>query len=165
MASDIHHNLTRPTGFDCVLHVRCSVGFEVSEVYGCVGGAVASAGGVDMSEIRIPAVDCDKTLSVELRMTGDIPSGAACVLQCAMLFTNSSGERRLRIHTTCPPATASAATLFKYADVESLLAFLCKSCTRESGMLGLLMDSKLSFWGRGSWEGSDGSSGGVWKKD
>lgn len=50
-------------------------------------------------------------------------------IQNALLYTTSQGERRIRVATLCLPVTSSLSDLFKFADVDAVVALTSKMGT------------------------------------
>lgn len=100
---------SRKTGFRARLTVKCSDGWEASEVYGAVPSS-ALAGG----EMRIPCIDQDKALALELRLTSDIPGHTATpVIQCVVSYTGWDGVRRVRVMTLAVTTSTSIKSIFR----------------------------------------------------
>jgi protein transport protein SEC24 len=57
LSDDIRHNVTRLTGYDGIMLVRCSAGLKVSEQYGNYFRRSAQ-------EMDLPTIDCDKAFGV-----------------------------------------------------------------------------------------------------
>jgi protein transport protein SEC24 len=53
-------------------------------------------------------------------------TGSACYFQAALLFTSSTGERRIRVHTLALPTTNKLANVFAGADSQALVCMLAK---------------------------------------
>jgi hypothetical protein len=53
-------------------------------------------------------------------------------IQNALLYTTSQGERRIRVATVCLPVTSSLSDLFKFADVDAVVALTSKMGTRDA---------------------------------
>lgn len=52
--------------------------------------------------------------------------------QAALLYTTSSGERRIRVHTMCLPVTASLTEVMYSADVQCIVGLLAKMAVDRS---------------------------------
>lgn len=52
--------------------------------------------------------------------------------QAALLYTNSEGERRIRVHTLCLPVTASLSEVMHSADQEAIIGLLSKMAVDRS---------------------------------
>jgi protein transport protein SEC24 len=96
-AADLKHNLTREIGWEAVLRVRCSAGIKVKAYHGHFFLRQADL-------LSLPTIDCDKAFGVEFDVTKPLASKHV-IVQSALLYTTSSGERRIRVSTTCLPVT------------------------------------------------------------
>ncbi len=56
-------------------------------------------------ELDLPTIDCDKTFAVRIEHEGKLKEDTEVCIQCALLYTNEEGQRRLRIHTISVPVT------------------------------------------------------------
>ena len=52
--------------------------------------------------------------------------------QAALLYTNSEGERRIRVHTMCLPVTGSLSEIMHAADTEGIIGLLTKMAVDRS---------------------------------
>lgn len=139
--ASLHRSLcasaSSPRAFEALLRVRTSPGLESrGEFVGHFGRPQRG------DDIWGPVFDASSTLALELKvtskMTGDdrnaqnraYPgSGSlfddACV-QCAILFTDCGGRRRIRVHTAFASKTSVLQDVFKHADVDAVASFLSK---------------------------------------
>jgi protein transport protein SEC24 len=73
-----------------VIKVRTSTGFSVTEYF---GGFLYK----ETVDFELAAIDSDKTISVILRNDEKMKENQSCFVQFAMLYTNSFGEKRIRV--------------------------------------------------------------------
>lgn len=124
--------------FEALLRVRTSPGIEARGEY--VGHFGRPQRGDDVGG---PVFDASSTLALELTVTSklldeDRNNGQnrpyagsaslyddACV-QCAILFTDSAGRRRIRVHTSFATKTSVLQDVFRHADVDAVASFLSK---------------------------------------
>ena len=52
-----------------------------------------------MTDIDLPAIDSDKTIAVTLRYEDKLVDGREAYVQCALLYSTTTMERRIRVHT------------------------------------------------------------------
>jgi protein transport protein SEC24 len=118
---NVHQQLVRmarrETAWEGVGRVRCSEGLRVKAHY----GAMALRDGTD---IQLPVLDSDTAFAVELDYDGKLDSRA--YLQSAFLYTSSAGQRRIRVSTVVTHVSSVVANLFRSADCEALLGFMCR---------------------------------------
>lgn len=61
-----------------------------------------------------------------------------------MLYTNSEGERRIRVHTVCLPVTASLPEVMHSADTEAIVGLLSKMAVDRS-ITSNIADAREAF--------------------
>jgi hypothetical protein len=68
----------------------------------------------------LPNCHADSTFGVELAYADTVVSASVISVQAALLYTTSSGERRIRVHTIAAPVTTVFGNLFLSADVDAV---------------------------------------------
>jgi protein transport protein SEC24 len=58
-------------------------------------------------------------------------------IQCALLYTTSSGERRIRVHTLAIACTAALGNIFRSADCDAILNYFARTALNEVHNLNL----------------------------
>ncbi|XP_060212473.1 protein transport protein SEC24 C-like isoform X2 [Lycium barbarum] len=122
--NDLRWNITRPQGLEAVMRVRCSQGLQVHEYSGNYCKRVPS-------DVDLPAIDCDKTIMVTLKLDDKLQDGSECSFQCALLYTTIYGQRRIRVSTFSLPCTTMLSDLFKSADLDTQFACILKQAASE----------------------------------
>jgi len=89
--------------------------------------------------LALPNVDEDKTFAVEIAHEENALSAGTCCMQAALLYTTSSGERRIRVHTVQLPVTSGLNALYEAADVDACTNLLGRVAL-DSAMNGKLLD-------------------------
>merc|ERR1719263_1496176 len=112
LSRELQHNLTREQGWEAVMRVRVSRGLRVSAFHGHF-----FIRGTDL--LALPNVDEDKTFAVEIGHEENALNSPSCCMQAALLYTTSSGERRIRVHTTELTVTSGLNALYEAADVDA----------------------------------------------
>lgn len=129
---DLSRDLTRPTGFEAVMRVRCGKGLRVQTHFG--NHFIKST---DL--LALPNIDSDKAFAVQLDLTEGLSSLKHVSLQAALLYTSTTGERRIRALNLCLPVTSQLSDLYKYADVNAIMNLTAKMAIERA-----LNASKLS---------------------
>jgi protein transport protein SEC24 len=127
---DLARSLTRETGFEAVMRIRCSSGLEISNFYGNF-----FIRGHDL--LALPNIDSDKAFAVELQHSGSFISTPNACMQCAVLYTSSEGERRIRVHNICLPITQNLADLYKHADLDATINLMARLVCDQAPKKGL----------------------------
>ncbi|KYQ89636.1 putative transport protein [Tieghemostelium lacteum] len=116
--NDLSHSLTRTTAWEAVMRVRNSRGLNTTAYHG--NYFLKSS---DL--LALPTVDSDKTFTLQLGITDNIP-GKYAALQSALLYTHSCGERRVRVFTVSLPVVQNYHDLFKHADISVVVNLISK---------------------------------------
>lgn len=101
--------LVRETGLEAVMRIRATKSVRCSHFSGRF--FVRSS---DL--LAMPSVDSDKAYAVQFSFDESSLSDGPFCLQVALLYTTTSGERRIRVHTLAVPVTNSLADLFMRVD-------------------------------------------------
>jgi len=148
-ARSLVRSVTSVRAFDAMIRVRVSAGLECSEYIGHYGRPRSG------HEIIAPVMNKDSCLSIMLSHEGDLTAeqersnnvrrGNAsgvdlttlpCV-QVAVLYTDPSGQRRIRVHSSFLTVSTSLADIFKVADVDCVLSLLAKRSAQAALFGGL----------------------------
>jgi len=152
LAAELEHNIRRPTGWEAVMRVRCSKGLRISAFHGHffvrstdllalpqVGGGrggVVGGGGERRAPTPCrplsPQVDPDKAFAVQIAHEEGVVSGPTAYVQCALLYTASCGERRIRVHTLAVPVVPDLADLYRAVDGGATAALLAKLAVEKA---------------------------------
>ena len=114
--NDLRWNLIRPQALEAVMRVRASAGLGVQDYNGFFCKRT-------MTDIDLPALDSDKTIAVTLRYEDKLVDGKEAYVQCALLYTTMSRERRIRVHTIALPITSVLGSLFRAADLDAQITW------------------------------------------
>ena len=125
VAADVERNLTRPTGWEAVMRIRCSKGLRISAFHGHF--FVRST---DL--LALPQVDPDKAFAVQIAHEEGVVTGPAAFIQCALLYTSSCGERRIRVHTAAVPVVPDLPDLYRAVDGGAMAALLAKLAVEKA---------------------------------
>jgi protein transport protein SEC24 len=87
---DLFRNLSRTVGQEIALKARVSKGMSVDGYFGSFGLR-------ETPDITLSAMDADKSLGFSLRNNSELDEKKLVFIQVAMLYSNQTGERRLRI--------------------------------------------------------------------
>jgi len=110
--NDLRWNFVRPQGLEAVLRVRASAGLGLQEYNGFFCKRT-------QTDVDLAALDSDKTIAVTLRYEDKLPDGKEAYVQCALLYTTMTQERRIRVHTIALPVTSVLGALFRGADLDT----------------------------------------------
>ncbi|KAK9794070.1 hypothetical protein WJX73_006515 [Symbiochloris irregularis] len=125
LAAELAHNLGRTTGWEAVMRIRTSRGLRVSVFHGHF--FVRSS---DL--LALPQVDPDKAFAIQIAHEEAVLATQTAYVQCALLYTSSNGERRIRVHTLEAPVVADMADLYRGIDGGACATLLAKLAVEKS---------------------------------
>jgi protein transport protein SEC24 len=112
LKSEILHVLSREMGWEAVMRIRVSRGWKISKFYGHL-----FIRGQDL--LVVPNCHTDQTFAITIEMDENVAPEPIFCLQSALLYTNSDGERRIRVHTYAAPTTSSQHDILNSVDVQA----------------------------------------------
>jgi protein transport protein SEC24 len=120
MNFDLTCKLGREYGTEAVLKVRTSPGLRTHKYVGNFEDRADN-------EADLAGVDSEKSILVTLQHDGaEIKNGDDMFVQAALLFTNSRGQRRVRIHNLKMVAADTVQSVFRHADVDAILSHMLR---------------------------------------
>ena len=117
---DLSHYLTKSTGLEAVLRLRCTRGIVMDVFHGHF--FVRS-----QDLLCLPNASPDNGISFQLALEEDLPENQPfCFFQTALLYTSGSGQRRIRVHTYALPTTSDLADVYNGIDAQCMASLLTK---------------------------------------
>lgn len=123
--SELMRCLTRETAFEAVMRIRMSKGFRVSAYYGNFFNRSSDL-------LALPNCDSDKAFGVQIALEDQAVTASVAYMQTALLYTTSSGERRIRVHTLQIPITGQVADLFNGVDQDAMVCLMSKIAAEKA---------------------------------
>uniref|UniRef100_A0A8D0CFA7 SEC24 homolog D, COPII coat complex component n=1 Tax=Salvator merianae TaxID=96440 RepID=A0A8D0CFA7_SALMN len=118
--NDLRKDIEKKMGFDAIMRVRTSTGFRATDFLGAIYMN-------NTTDIEMAAVDCDKAITVEFKHDDKLNEDTGALIQCAVLHTSVSGQRRLRIHNIGLNCSSQLADVYKSCETDALINFFAKS--------------------------------------
>ncbi|KAA0723816.1 Protein transport protein [Triplophysa tibetana] len=118
--NDLRRDVEKSIGFDAIMRVRTGTGFRATDFFGTVYMN-------NTTDVEMAAVDCDNAVTVEFKHDDTLSEESGAVMQCALLYTTVSGQRRLRIHNLSLNCTSQLSELYKSCETDALINFFAKS--------------------------------------
>ena len=132
--------MTRETGYQALMKVRCSNGLQVSAYH---GNFVQHTFGADL---EIGVFDADKALSVTFGYDGKLDSKLDAHFQAALLYTSASGQRRVRCINVIAGVSDQARDCIKFIDQDAVITILAKEAsTKLATTSATLKDTRLGL--------------------
>ncbi|KAL9099799.1 MAG: hypothetical protein Q9163_004749 [Psora crenata] len=117
---DIQHTVTRETGYQALMKVRCSNGLQVSSYH---GNFLQHNFGADL---EFGVIDADKTVGVMFSYDGKLDPKLDAHFQCALLYTTAGGERRVRCTNTVASVSDGASESMRFIDQDAVVHMISK---------------------------------------
>lgn len=120
LTKEVERAVTRETGYQALMKVRCSNGLQVSSYH---GNFLQHSFGADL---ELGSVDADKALGVMFSYDGKLDSKLDAHFQCALLYTTASGERRVRCTNTVASVSESLIEVMRFVDQDAVVSMIAK---------------------------------------
>jgi protein transport protein SEC24 len=88
-------------------------------------------------DIEYARLDSDQTFAFSLQHDGKLIERDRIAIQIAILHTDRSGVRKIRVHNVSFAATASHADVFRGADLDAIITLITKSAISHCTSLSL----------------------------
>ncbi|WOL18289.1 protein transport protein Sec24-like [Canna indica] len=125
LSYELARNLTRVTAWESVMRIRCGKGIRFSTFHGHF-----MLRSTDL--LALPAVDCDKAFAMQLSLEETLLTSQIVYFQVALLYTSSSGERRIRVHTAAAPVVADLGEMYRQADTGTIISLMGRLAIENS---------------------------------
>ncbi|KAL3849904.1 hypothetical protein ACJIZ3_011786 [Penstemon smallii] len=116
---ELARDLTRETAWEAVMRIRCGKGVRFTSYHGNF-----MLRSTDL--LALPAVDCDKAYAAQLSLEETLLTTQTVYFQVALLYTSSSGERRIRVHTAAAPVVAELGEMYRLADTGAIVSLFSR---------------------------------------
>ena len=137
LAQEVTHTLTRETGYQALMKVRCSNGLQVSSYH---GNFLQHNFGADL---EFGIIDSDKSVGVMFSYDGKLDAKLDAHFQCALLYTTASGERRVRCTNTVAGVSEGAMESMRFIDQDAVINIIAKEGKREQTVLTVFLSTLL----------------------
>ncbi|KAF2729006.1 Sec23/Sec24 family protein-like protein [Polyplosphaeria fusca] len=120
LSKEIKHTVTRETGYQALMKVRCSNGLQVSAYHGNFYHHTFGA------DLEFGVIDADKAIGVMFSYDGKLDPKLDAHFQSALLYTTASGERRVRCNNLVASVSEGAAEAMKFVDQDAVVSIIAK---------------------------------------
>jgi protein transport protein SEC24 len=127
LALEIKHTVTRDTGYQALMKVRCSNGLQVSEYH---GNFVQHTFGADL---ELGVIDADTAVGITFKHDGKLDSKLDAHFQSALLYTSVDGQRRVRCHNIIASVNDNAHECIRFVDQDAVVSILAKEAGSKFG--------------------------------
>ncbi|XP_017213967.2 protein transport protein Sec24C isoform X2 [Danio rerio] len=122
--NDLRRDVQKQMGFDAVMRVRTSTGIRATDFFGSFYMS-------NTTDVELAGLDCDKTVTVEFRHDDKLSEETGALMQCAVLYTSCSGQRRLRVHNMAVNCCSQLADLYRNCETDTIINFFVKYAYRS----------------------------------
>lgn len=119
LQSEVRRTVLRETAFNVTMRLRCSNGLRVADHFGNFFQR-------NVTDLEVGTMDADKCVAALVKHDGKLDEKHEAHFQCAVLYTTAEGERRVRCHNIAVPVTSLLGNVFRYADMDSTVAYYAK---------------------------------------
>ena len=130
LSKELAHVCSRPMGWEAVMRVRVSRGWKISKFFGHL-----FVRGVDL--LVVPNCHSDQTFGITIEPVENEAADPNIGIQFALLYTNSEGERRIRVHTIQCVSSPNLNEIYATMDPEVMAALCAQVAMEESLKLNL----------------------------
>jgi protein transport protein SEC24 len=125
LAKEIKHTVTRETGYQALMKVRCSNGLQVSSYH---GNFLQHTFGAD---IEIGTIDADKAMGIIFSYDGKLDTKLDAHFQAALLYTSASGQRRVRCINIVAGVMEGAMESMRTVDQDAVVSIIAKEASSK----------------------------------
>ena len=140
LQNDIFRTLTRNTGFEALMRIRCSKGISIDSHHGSFFLRAQDL-------LTLPNVDSDKSYTIKLKIsdpknyctTKNLAKDGNyyATVQAGLLYTTFNGERRIRIVTKCCQITDQVSELYRQVDERASMNVIAKLAMEKAILEGI----------------------------
>ncbi|XP_061562318.1 protein transport protein Sec24C [Phycodurus eques] len=121
--NDLRRDVQKPIGFDAVMRVRTSTGIRATDFFGSFFMS-------NTTDVELAGLDSDKAVTVEFKHDDKLSEETGALVQCAVLYTSCSGQRRLRVHNMAVNCCSQLSDLYRNCETDTIINFLSKYAFR-----------------------------------
>jgi protein transport protein SEC24 len=120
LSKELAHDVTRTTGFQALMKVRCSNGLQVSAYHGNFYHHTFGA------DLEFGVIDADKAIGVMFSYDGKLDPKLDAHFQSALLYTTATGERRVRCQNLVASVAETGGEAMKFVDQDAVVSIMAK---------------------------------------
>ena len=120
LSKELKHTVTRETGYQALMKVRCSNGLQVDAYH---GNFVQHTFG---AELELGIVDADKAFGITFSYDGKLDPRLDAHFQSALLYTTAAGERRVRCCNLVANVSEGGRGSMKFVDQDAIISLVAK---------------------------------------
>lgn len=122
LTGDFIRTISRETGYQGILKVRCTNGLHVSDYDGNFFQHKPT-------EVEFGTIDADKAVIVKFKHEAKLERKLDVVFQSALLYTTATGERRVRVQNLATRSSEDVNEVVQHPDQDAILATIAKEAS------------------------------------
>jgi len=125
LKTELMHVLSRYMGWEAVMRIRVCRGWKITDFFGHL-----FLRGQDL--LLVPNCHTDQTFAISIEMDENVNPDPVFCMQSALLYTNSDGERRIRVHTWASLLTQNYADIMESINVQATIAMMSQLALKHT---------------------------------
>ncbi|KAK2878145.1 hypothetical protein FQN49_001120 [Arthroderma sp. PD_2] len=125
LSGEISHSITRETGYQALLKVRCSNGLQISSYHGNFLQHTFA------SDLEMGSIDADKAFGIMFSYDGKLDAKLDAHFQAALLYTTGNGQRRVRCINIVAAVNDGGMETMKSLDQDAIVSILAKEAASK----------------------------------
>lgn len=90
------------------------------------------------TDVELASMTSDQSLTIEVKYDDKLTEEEGVYVQCAVLYTSCSGQRRLRVHNMALNTCSQLAELFRNCELDTILNVFLKEGEWLERILGVV---------------------------
>ncbi|KAK6433685.1 COPII coat Sec23p-Sfb3p heterodimer component [Oleoguttula sp. CCFEE 5521] len=127
LRKELEHNVQREQGFASLMKVRCSNGLQVAHYSGNFTQHTFGA------DLELASITQETGMSVTFSYDGKLDPKQDAHFQSALLYTTSTGQRRVRCSNIVARVSESARDAMRFVDQDAVLSIMAKESVAKIG--------------------------------
>ncbi|KAK4903352.1 COPII coat Sec23p-Sfb3p heterodimer component [Elasticomyces elasticus] len=127
LEKELSHTLQREQGYAALMKVRCSNGLQVAHYSGNFTQHTFGA------DLELASITQDSGMSVTFTHDGKLEPKLDAHFQAALLYTTTSGERRVRCINVVASVSDNARESMRFVDQDAVVSVMAKECASKVG--------------------------------
>lgn len=125
LSKEIKHTVTRETGYQALMKIRCSNGLQVSAYHGNFTHHTFGA------DLEFGVIDADKSIAVIFQYDTKLDPKLDVYFQSALLYTTASGHRRVRCSNVMASVSEGATEAMRFLDQDAIVHIIAKEAASK----------------------------------
>eukprot|EP01028_Stygiella_incarcerata_P011353 TRINITY_DN637_c0_g2_i2.p1 TRINITY_DN637_c0_g2~~TRINITY_DN637_c0_g2_i2.p1 ORF type:complete len:1023 (-),score=238.34 TRINITY_DN637_c0_g2_i2:882-3950(-) len=125
LSADVRRTLSSSIAFESVMRIRCSMGLKAGDF---TGNFFLRSNDL----MAVPNIQEDHAIGFHFIYTGSSIPTTQVVVQAALLYTSSRGERRIRVQTMLLPVSSNIRDIYASADATCCAALIARQAAVDA---------------------------------